>query len=659
VTKNGAAYGAAGSDPSYTFTPNDNGEYVVTLVASDEDGGSTTVSKTIVVTNIAPQGATITGATGTSPEGTAITLGNSFADPGSADTHTHQWSVTKNGAVYGSSGAGAGYTFTPDDNGSYVVTLTVTDDDGGVGTATQTIAVTNVAPTAAITGVPAGGTEGTAITLGSTVSDPGTADSHTYSWSVTKGGSAYASGSGAGFSFTPDDNGTYLVTLTATDDDGGSDTETATIVAANVAPAASIASIGSVRREGSAIAVAGSATDPGTLDTLTYSWQVFKDGGATAFVAGSGSDWSFTPDDNGSYRVVLTATDKDGASHTVDQTITVDNVAPIAAVAGPTTGQQGVAFSLAGSATDPGPLDTAAGFTYAWAVTRGGDPVDLTGAATTGSMFAYTPTEPGAYTITLTVTDKDGGTSTVQHQVVVAAVAGATLLPGGRLVIVGTDGADKIMVNPGGGAPEIKVKVNGSDQTFIGVTEVVIYANGGDDDVKVAGGVALNAWLFGGDGHDRLMGGGGNNVVVGGAGNDLVAGGVGRDLLIGGAGADRLVGNEQDDVLIAGSTAFDANLSALGLILAEWTSGRTFAERVANLGGAVGGANTGVYLVGGSGADATVSDDGSEDVLTGNQGNDWFIVNNTVGTVRDKVTDWSAYEAQYVEDIEFITTFVG
>ena len=156
------------------------------------------------------------------------------------------------------------------------------------------------------------------------------------------------------------------------------------------------------------------------------------------------------------------------------------------------------------------------------------------------------------------------------------------------------------------------------------------------------------------------MGGGGNNVVVGGAGDDLVAGGVGRDLLIGGAGADRLVGNEQDDILIAGSTAFDTNASALGLILAEWTSGRTFAERVANLGGAAGGANGGVYLVGGSGADATVSDDDAEDVLTGNQGNDWFIVNSDRRARRkDKVTDWSAYEAQYVEDIEFISTFVG
>jgi hypothetical protein len=56
---------------------------------------------------------------------------------------------------------------------------------------------------------------------------------------------------------------------------------------------------------------------------------------------------------------------------------------------------------------------------------------------------------------------------------------------------------------------------------------------------------------------------------------------------------------------------------------------------------------------------ATVSDDGAEDVLTGNRGTDRFVANDTAGTVRDRVTDWTAYEALYSEDVEFITTFVG
>ncbi len=110
---------------------------------------------------------------------------------------------------------GAGLSFTPDDNGTYVVSLSATDKDGGVGNDSKTITVTNVPPTAAITGAPASSPEGTAINLGSTVTDPSSQDTaagFTRSWSVTKNGAPFGStGSDAGFSFTPDDNGTYVV----------------------------------------------------------------------------------------------------------------------------------------------------------------------------------------------------------------------------------------------------------------------------------------------------------------------------------------------------------------------------------------------------------------------------------------------------------------
>ncbi len=147
---------------------------------------------------------------------------------------------TKNGSAY-ATGSTSALSFTPDDNGTYVVTLTVDDGDGGVTSDSKTITVTNVAPTVAIVGAPTTSAEATAISLTSTANDvAGAADPLVYSWSVTKNGSAYATGSTSALSFTPDDNGTYVVTLTVDDGDGGVTSDSKTITVTNVAPTVAI-----------------------------------------------------------------------------------------------------------------------------------------------------------------------------------------------------------------------------------------------------------------------------------------------------------------------------------------------------------------------------------------------------------------------------------
>jgi uncharacterized delta-60 repeat protein len=176
----------------------------------------------------------INGAPASSPEGTPISL-TSTVTPGSDAIQSYAWNVTKNGNPY-ASGNTASFSFTPNDNGSYVVTLTVTAADGGLGSDTKSIGVTNVNPTATINGAPASSPAGTPINLTSTVTDPaGAADPLTYAWSVTRNGVAYGTpGTSANYSFTPADAATYVVTLTVSDGDGGSDTKTKTI---NVTPA--------------------------------------------------------------------------------------------------------------------------------------------------------------------------------------------------------------------------------------------------------------------------------------------------------------------------------------------------------------------------------------------------------------------------------------
>jgi len=147
-----------------------------------------------------------------------------FTDPAAADTHSQAWSVTKNGVAYGSGGSGASFSFTPDDNGTYVVTYTVTDDDGGVGSDSKTIEVTNVAPTLhSLEPSSFLVQKGSSVDATGQYSDPGSADTFTcvITWddgSATQTVAGGATSCTASHTFTA--QGTYSVTMKVVDDDG-------------------------------------------------------------------------------------------------------------------------------------------------------------------------------------------------------------------------------------------------------------------------------------------------------------------------------------------------------------------------------------------------------------------------------------------------------
>ena len=419
VTRNGESY-TTGEGESFAFTPDDNGTYEVTLSASDDDGGSSSTTSVIEVSNAAPTAA-ITGLPEAAVEGSQITLGSELSDAGAADTHTLAWQVTRGGEVYGS-GEGESFAFTPDDNGTYEVTLSASDDDGGSSSTTSVIEVSNAAPTAAITGVPEAAVEGSQITLGSELSDPGAADTHTLAWQVTRGGEVYGSGEGESFAFTPDDNGTYEVTLSASDDDGGSSSTSSVIEVSNVAPTAAITGVPEAAVEGSQITLGSELSDPGAADTHTLAWQVTR--GGEVYGSGEGESFAFTPDDNGTYEVTLNATDDDGGSSSTSSVIEVSNVAPTAAITGlPEAAVEGSQITLGSELSDPGAADT---HTLAWQVTRGGE---VYGSGE-GESFAFTPDDNGTYEVTLSATDDDGGSSSTSSVIEVSNVAPTAAITG-------------------------------------------------------------------------------------------------------------------------------------------------------------------------------------------------------------------------------------
>ncbi|MBI3822042.1 MAG: PKD domain-containing protein [Planctomycetes bacterium] len=233
--------------------------------------------------------------------------------------------------------------------------------------------------------------------------------------------------------------------------------------------------------------------------------------------------------------------------------------------------------------------------------------------------------------------------------------------PGLRaLVVQGTVGNDHIVFTQDNKPGAINVAINSLPvAAFLPTGRLIAYGLAGDDDMQIAGSIANSAWLFGGSGNDRLKGGSGANVLVGGDGNDLLIGGSGRDVLIGGFGADRIVGNASDDLLIAGSTKFDANEAALDAILKEWASDHDYGTRVSFLMGPAAGLNVvagqGIFLKSGpTAAEATVNDDGSQDVLTGCAGQDWYWANIAGSGTLDKITDLSSTE--FANDLSFINS---
>ena len=156
--------------------------------------------------------------------------------------------------------------------------------------------------------------------------------------------------------------------------------------------------------------------------------------------------------DNGTFTVTLAVTDAAGTV-TDTETITAANVPPTATITGPAVTVPGLPATFTLGATDPSPVDQAAGFTFNidW---DGNGTVDQTVTGPAGTTVTHTFGGTGADTVTVTATDKDGGTRTrprLTVQVKTAALVDDFLNPGQKLLAVGgTDGADNFNLVPGG-----------------------------------------------------------------------------------------------------------------------------------------------------------------------------------------------------------------
>jgi ELWxxDGT repeat protein len=304
----------------------------------------------------------------------------------------------------------------------------------------------------------------------------------------------------------------------------------------------------------------------------------------------------------------ITATDKSNSALTAKQSGI--QVIPFVSISGPSAGaiNQTLTYAIGAGADPAGTV-----FTVSWG--------DGTSSQTTATTVSHTYTTSAIRNISVTATAAGLTSKTATQSVNILPVSIAIQTDPAStsrqmLVITGSAAGDSIVLGSGSNNG-VTLSFNSTALGNILPTNgnpfalVIVLGQGGNDILDTR---ALAV----------------SSVLVGSAGNDSLYGGSGRNLLISGTGNDALYAGSAGDILIGGATNYDANLTALASIMAEWTSTANYATRVKLLSGKGGsGGLNGSYFLNSN----TIFNDSSRDVLNGysqavGDSLDWFFTHH-------------------------------
>ena len=407
-----------GTISSFDFTPDDNGTYTVTLTVTDLDDGGQQYIETVevVVANVTP--VVDLGGDLVVDEGDGLVFANPVIDA-AGDTHTFAWELVFPDGSTLLIGTDPTLVIATIDDEVNTVRVTVTDDDGAQATDEVLGIAQNVAPENVSAGSDQTVDEGLPVSLTASFTDPGTQDTHTFLWQVV------------------------------TDSDGEVGSAQVQVTANNLVPTADAGGPYSVG-EGSPLIVTGTASDRGSGDLLTFSWDINGDG---TFGDATGPSPTLTwaelnavgiVDGPSTFNVFVRVGDGDGGVTTsAVALLTVNNVAPqdvqIALDQPAGIPVEGTQIVLAGTYVDPGVGEP---LTYAWdAISSNGQQVASQAGAVppTGQIppFSFIPNNNGVYWVGLTV--DDGTDSTTAFSTIgVDNVVPTVIVNGGNRVSVGT-----------------------------------------------------------------------------------------------------------------------------------------------------------------------------------------------------------------------------
>jgi hypothetical protein len=397
------AFTATGSGNEVEFTTSLDlpvGPHFVEVVATDISNRSTAETHAITITeNQTP--VADAGGPYSVDEGGSIGLDASGSSDADGDDLTFAWDLDNDGAFDDASGAGATFDASVLD-GPDTRTVKVEVSDGEDTTAGEaTVEIRNVAPSlgpVAVTPSPAD--VGETVTVTASFTDPIEADGHSATVDFGDGVSVSGTISSGEVSATHtySSGGDVTVTVTMNDDDGGSDSAIANLtVIANQPPVADAGGPYAVA-EGSSVTLNASASSDPDGDTLAFAWDLDGDGD---FDDGSGPAPTFDAraiDGPATVTVAVRVSDGD-LTREAAASVSVANVAPIADAGADQTAREGDTVSLGATFADPGAADS-----HTVSVDWG----DGTSGSSLGGSHTYA--DNGTFTVTVAVTDDDGGT---------------------------------------------------------------------------------------------------------------------------------------------------------------------------------------------------------------------------------------------------------